>query len=407
MGIREYLQRLQIKTANWSFTPMTENEFTEELESIVPNSYDKVVEELVDRTYLTEGAAEAVVNGECEMEERDGVVMVTGLTNIWQQVHDLDHPVGEPTGDYFYGLEILEDTGHPMVRELGFSYKPRPVEGDRMDVEVVTRAMANRDFSTLLIGETGVGKNVLLKYISQKTNRPLMRVNFGLDTTYEKLVGFYSPTESENGEVNFEWRDGVLTKAVKNGWIFVADEINVAPPEVGPALNGINEGYNSRELVIDVRSEVLTHDNGGIHDEFISCATMNPPRYGGTSEMNLAFKGRFFPISIGYLESQAEEELLMEKTNLDKHDKGQTIAKDLVGLANRIRSQTVDISNTGDQTLPVGTRQLEQVCHFIVDEEGNQFMSPKKASVMILKGYCNNPSDWRAISATIDRTFKN
>ena len=52
------------------------------------------------------------------------------------------HTVGPRTGEMFSELSVLEDVGHekvPAVQED--AYHHRYVEGDRTDVEIVTRAL--------------------------------------------------------------------------------------------------------------------------------------------------------------------------------------------------------------------------------------------------------------------------
>lgn len=306
-----------------------------------------------------------------------------------REVHSIEHELGQSTGRDFHGLEILGDTGHPLVPELGHRYFPRTLEGKRSDVDVVCRSMANADYQTLLIGETGVGKDVLLKHIAEQTNRPLVRVNFGQGSTYEDLVGLYTPTDGTE-EAHFQWIDGILTKAVREGWIFVADELNAAPPEATMPLHGVTEEEGSRELIIEETNEVIKP-----HPEFIFAATINPPKYAGTQELNMAFKNRFYSFKIPYLEKEAEKELLLEKTPLDKYPNGGDVAENLIWIAQRIRA--------GEQTMntPVSSRQLIQIGNLIANEDGSEYMKPKAAVRTVLRGF-SSEGDWQPISTLLD-----
>lgn len=80
----------------------------------------------------------------------------------------------------------------------------------------------------LLVGDAGVGKNALVYYINALRKHPTIRYSFNEDTLPEDLVGAYrvDPLHS------FVWADGPLTNAVRSGSVFVADEMNLAPPEV-------------------------------------------------------------------------------------------------------------------------------------------------------------------------------
>lgn len=305
------------------------------------------------------------------------------------RVNEIDHPIGEKTGKEFRGLPILEDVDHPLVPTLSHDYYVREMEGNRTDLDVVCRSMANPDYQTLLIGETGVGKDVLLLEIASRTNRPLVRVNFGQGLSYGDLVGLHTPNDEPEGP-QFKWTDGVLTKAVKEGWIFVADELNAAPPEATMPLHGVTEEEGNRELVIQETNEVIKP-----HEEFIFCATVNPPKYAGTQELNMAFKNRFYSFRIDYLDADAEASLILEKTPLNRHPNGENIVREMIRLARRIRA--------GEETMnsPVSARQLIQIGNLIVDENGQEFMPPKAAVRTVMKGYCGQ-GDWNAVSTLID-----
>lgn len=309
-----------------------------------------------------------------------------------EQVYDIDLSIGEPTGEDLHGLSVLEDVGHPMVPKLDHSYYPREMRGNRTDVEVVARAIADPDYSVLLIGETGVGKDVLFKYVAQETNRPMVRINFGIGSTYEDLVGMFVPTS----DGHFKWIDGVLTTAVREGWIFVADEVNAAPPEATMPLHGVTEEESARELTIEETNEVVKP-----HSEFKFAATMNPSKYAGTKELNRAFQNRFYSFEVPYLEKDAEVRLLLEKTNLGYLAEGEETAETLVDFSARVRHLQRE-----EQSLdsPVSTRQLIQIANLIVDENGRTFMDAKSATKLVVEGFAG-PGDWDALQMVIDKVF--
>ncbi len=87
----------------------------------------------------------------------------------------------------------------------------------------------NQGYNLLLVGDAGVGKNALIYYINQIRKHPTVRYSFNEDTLPDDLVGAY---KIEPISHSFVWSDGPLSHALRNGSTFVADEMNLAPPEV-------------------------------------------------------------------------------------------------------------------------------------------------------------------------------
>jgi len=343
----------------------------------------------------------------------------TGIETNEQAVGGLDHPVGEATGQEYYGLPVLEDTGHPMVPEPDVDYIMRPIEDtSKTDVELLCKIMDGAR-SPRLIGDSGVGKNALVAHICAETNRPLAPINFGQDTTVETLIGMFQPKEGAEGEVvekvnrikeehdlsmdqaiqlvtgaseNFEWVDGLLTSAVKKGWVFEADELNAAPPEATMPLHGVTQKEANRNLTIQKRRKVIEPD-----DRFKFVATMNPPHFAGTHELNEAFKNRFVPMEIPHLEQKAESGLVASNSSLSEGE-----ARKVVKLANRIRSQRKQPESGGSPkiTTAISTRELLKIGELCEDD----FMKLETATKMILKGQAN-PGDERAIMSAMQNTF--
>lgn len=390
-----------------------------------PCSKGTVMELLRKEEGLSHTEAEMAVDLYCEGRARgtvDKVIETDGgvtATN-GQQTTDttasgtadiaaLDIDSGEPTGEYFdgksvrtaddfdgepWGLPVLEDIGHPLVPEFDKEYLPRPVEGNRMDVEVVVRALANPNYCVGLVGETGVGKNALLAYVFNETNWPFLRKNMGVGMTYEKLVGMHAPTD----DGHFEFKPGSLLQAAKNGWGFGADELNAAPPEVTMPLHGVAEEKDQRKLVVDEISKVVKP-----HDRFKMCATWNPTDYAGTNAMNRAFLNRFIVVNIPYLEADAEKRMLKEATDIDQLPNCDSILDDLLALTNHLRGMKAGGSGDGGTlTTSVSSRTLIKICNMIVGGDGEVFIAPKDATRFVLKGVAG-PADWQPISTTIDR----
>ncbi len=316
--------------------------------------------------------------------------------------HKITQKSGEQTGqnatyEIAEGIEIdlnipeLEDVDHPLVPDVDNNYKLREINGVK-DLELLSYIIDDPDYFAMLEGEAGVGKNMAIKTIAGASNWPMIRVNFSVGTTYQSLVGRYAPVESDDTEEetverakavrqtalrmyeeeetlsmekamemasqsipqgsSFRWVDGLLTRAVRNGWMFVADEINAADEESVMPLNGLTEDRDSRYLTIEEKSEVIEP-----HPRFRFVATRNPITYAGVSEMNAALESRAYVVQMDYHESAAIEEILKDNTNILENESEKAL-KQLVSLAQDIRR----MEQEGNQFVTkISTRSLLKV----------------------------------------------
>jgi nitric oxide reductase NorQ protein/cobaltochelatase CobS len=272
--------------------------------------------------------------------------------------------VGSRTGETFGELSVLEDVGHekvPMVQED--EYHHRYLDGDRTDVEIVTRAL-ELGMNVVLKGPPGVGKSFLTRYVCSMTNRPLYRVTLSETTYREDLLGHLHLVSTDDGETVTEWIDGPLTRAVREGAVLLLDEINAADANTVAALNAVMEQRATRSLTIPQTGEQITP-----HEEFRVVATSNPG-YQGTYELNDAFEDRFRHVKLSYLPESIEVELLFDRTELDRGKKDQL--KELVSFAGRLREAYVD----GELSTPITTRELVRIARFM--EDG--FMTVREAT---------------------------
>ena len=330
-------------------------------------------------------------------------------------IADLTRPAGSPSGETFHGLDVLDDPDHPLVPELDHGYVEREIRDGRTDVELAGRFLADEDYALLLTGETGVGKDRLVRQLCARTNRPLVRVNFGSGTTYADLVGEYAPNETAErdriaeiervaadrelglgeaaelvgAEHAFSFTPGILYRAVEQGWTFVADELNAAGPAATMPLHGLTE--RDGQLVVQSTAEVLDP-----HPAFRFVATMNPPRYAGTNPLNDAFRSRFWELELDYLAPEAEQRLLYETTPLDRGvDRDERLAERLTELAANLRMSYRD----RDLATPTSHRTVIKIGRLVTEFD----MAPAAAAKQVLETRAT-AEDRSAVSKAVEST---
>lgn len=185
----------------------------------------------------------------------------------------------------------------------------------------------SHNLPVLLIGETGVGKTLAVRYLAWRTNNGLRRVNLNGATTVDEFLG--KLLINERGTY---WVNGVLTEAMLAGDWILLDEINATLPEIAFCLHS---------LLDDDRMVVLMEYDGRIvrpHPNFRLFASMNPSeegRYGGTKTLNEALLDRFpIVLRMDYLgEDQEVEAVIAQSGNGD-----QATVRKMVRMANDVRA---------------------------------------------------------------------
>ena len=337
----------------------------------------------LDTVESTDPAATDAVDASTQSAESSGVS--ESESNVGAVIE-----VGDPTDDSYAALTKLKDADHPQVPGGSRTYYRRKVVGKKSDVQVVTHALEHGQ-NVILRGPTGAGKDDLIFHIAGKTNRPVYRVNFGKSVRIEDLIGHFELVTGPDGETITRWVDGALTRAVRAGGIFLADEINAASGRVTMALHAIAEKPSNRELPILQTGEVLDP-----HDQFRFVGTMNPG-YAGTNKLNKAFATRFTHVEIDYLPPNKERKVIYLNTDLESGDREATMDA-LLNFAASLRESYRD----NEITTPVSTRDLIRIATFIEDD----FLSLSKAAELVILQRADS-NDRQLIKGMIDRILFN
>lgn len=204
------------------------------------------------------------------------------------KLHDKTSPVTRPI------LEKLE-----QVR--GFEHLVFTDDMRRLYV-LLAKSLSFRE-PVLLVGDTGCGKTTVCQMIAAQQQQELFSVNCHMHTEGADFLGGLRPVRNRadiDDDRLFEWVDGPLIHAMRNGGMFLADEISLADDSVLERLNSVLEP--ERTLVLaekgshSVDNKPLETEIVVGHEEFRLIGTMNPGGDYGKKELSPAMRNRFTEI---------------------------------------------------------------------------------------------------------------
>ncbi len=199
----------------------------------------------------------------------------------------------------------------------------------------------------LLIGDAGVGKSSVILETAARLGVPVFQLACSGKTRFQHLVG---SRELVNGETR--WKDGPLTRAMREGGIMLLDEVTRLDP--GEQMNLAS--------VLDGRSSLTIPDTGEIvqpHPLFRIAATGNSGGFGdesgayvGEKPSSFAFLDRFQKLKIEAMPASVELNLLKKRSGLPE-----PIVDSMVKLAFEVRSNFV--GKGGGLSLTISPRSLQ------------------------------------------------
>ena len=130
----------------------------------------------------------------------------------------------------------------------------------------------------LLEGPPGVGKTSTVEHIAKAIGKKMIRINLSEHTDMMDLLGSEYPipvsSSSANSEdITFQWCDGALLTAIKNGYWFLLDEMNLAHQSVLEGLNAILD-HRKTVYIPELNKEFKCHP------DFAIFASQNPIEHG-------------------------------------------------------------------------------------------------------------------------------
>ncbi|KAF5380682.1 hypothetical protein D9757_007075 [Collybiopsis confluens] len=234
---------------------------------------------------------------------------------------------------------------------------------------LLTRALRFNE-PVLLVGETGSGKTSVCQMFAEVTSRVLRSLNCHQNTETADLIGGLRPVRNkvafereilqraaalsseigidlDTGNIEalelhlemlfnsgtlssavrgmfeevhrriiktkaiFEWHDGPLVEAMRDGDVFLLDEISLADDSVLERLNSVLEP--SRTLVLAEKVADIRRDSSIVaHNSFKLVATMNPGGDYGKKELSPALRNRFTEIWVPSVDDLSDLNLIVD-----------------------------------------------------------------------------------------------
>ncbi|UNH40932.1 AAA family ATPase [Moellerella wisconsensis] len=197
-----------------------------------------------------------------------------------------------------------------------------------------------------LWGHAGTGKSSLPTQIAARLNRPIIRSQHTASTEESHITG---QILAKDGRTYFE--AGLLTLAMKHGWIYLADEYDFAYPQILSLYQPVLEG---EPLVLKEATPEWRRTIKHKHFAFVATGNTNGSGdetglYQGTNQQNAANFSRFAIVSkVEYMPIDQEKAILMS------YDIPEGFANKLVQFAKRAR----DAYDSHEISQPIGPREL-------------------------------------------------
>ena len=187
------------------------------------------------------------------------------------------------------------------------------------EAELYAAAYAAR-LPVMLKGPTGCGKSRFVRYMAARLDRPVITVACQEDLAAADLTGRFM---LEGGET--VWRDGPLTRGVREGAIVYLDEVVEARSDVMTVLHPLTD--DRRSLPLDRTGEELAAP-----DSFLIVISYNPGYQSVTRELKESTRQRFVSLSFDYPEEGVEAEIVASESGCDAATAGRLVE---IGRATR------------------------------------------------------------------------
>ena len=182
--------------------------------------------------------------------------------------------------------------------------------------------------NTMMIGPTGTGKTELVMLACRKLGIECNVYNMG--TIFDPISELLGVHRLVGGSSTFDYAK--FAKDVQKPGVILLDELSRAPVTTNNVLFPCLD--SRRVLPVDMAGgddlRVIP-----LHPKCVFVATANVgSEYTGTMSMDRALVGRFFPLELGYMESEEEKKVLMKRHGISESD-----ARNIVTVAATVRNK--------------------------------------------------------------------
>lgn len=207
-----------------------------------------------------------------------------------------------------------------------------------------------------ITGPTGSGKTSLVTQYAARVSWPVQEVTAHGRMELADLIGFHT-LQSDEGETTptMRFQYGPLSRAMKEGHIFLINEVDMIDPG---ELSGLNDVLEGRPLVLSANGGEVINP----HPAFRVIVTANSVGsgdmtglYSGIKTLNIASMDRYRMMEVGYPEQSVEEEILNKVAPVLP----EAIRVAMVQLANQIRDLFIGCNESeGSLSVTMSTRTL-------------------------------------------------
>lgn len=285
------------------------------------------------------------------------------LSSVRQSVDDGGPDSSAETASGTYkGLDIRVSVPDELTVPSGHeTYYERPVRAGKTELDVMAHALKHGNHLDLK-GEAGTGKSEAILHLAEQVNVGVEQVNFSEEVRMSYLLGHYE-VYSHDGATEMQWVDGALTKCLRYGGWFVADEHNMISGDVSSLLHSATEKANA-VVTIPEKGESIT-----VHDDFRFIGTRNV-NYAGSKQLNKAYESRLHSLRFEYLDQHQEVEIVLQEVDLSTTKR--VDVRQVVEIGRELRRAYLD----GALPKPITLRSMIRAAEFL--EDG--FMRPKEAA---------------------------